>query len=497
MILNELSPIASVNNNMIADVIKQQLGERTVDLFKTWKSDSLNAGRAARAKGFLNFLGLAAREIVMSNFSQITMGSAMTLYTFDWNQSDAQIQEKIKANEAAIYGAAGRLAGTGGVRMLGLQATKKIRNLYPQINPEILLDIEEENRDEIKGAINGMINAMRNSLQQQAVLTTYASGRKLFGYQDAKPGPDGKPPEPPKPWILSEKLEDLAESPKDKNLKAFFTNLKDEMEDSVFDMGFMMAAGVENQYRMNQIAAQNALGPSRLIRYTPDITEPDIYTFVQGKEENVKAAINSARLGQVALSNKDVGMISMVGLPVAMKADVSERTLTVTYYDGPNGASRKPGGASAKKTLKISNIKRTVDWDKMKLYLKPLQGGPVKVTAKLTDGHHLVCFFSTFAEGKSYLTPIIDNFCIGDLVEFQDAAIPQDVRKRLPMARFEASSATLFVQDSTTNEAQAKYISAKDGKLKRVKQIRIKLNSPKGKPAGIDQQILNPFGVNL
>lgn len=481
---------------MLADVIKQQIGERTVDLFKTWKFDSLNAGRAARAKGFLNFLGLAGRELVMSDFSQLTMGTAMTLYTFDWNQSDKQLQEKIKANEAMIYGAAGRLAGTGGVRMLGLQATKKIRNLYPTINPEILLDIDEENRDEIKGAINGMINSMRNALQQQAVLTTYMSGRKLFGYQDDKKDKDGKPTTN-EPWILSEKLEDFAESPKDKNLKAFFTNLKDEMEDSVFDMGYMMAAGVENQYRINQIAAQNALGPSRLVRYTPDTTEPLAYTFLEGREENIKTAINSARLGQVAMSSKDVGMICMTDIPKAMKATTAERTLTVTYYDAPNGASRNTTGLAAKKTVTISNIKKTVDYDKMKLHLKPIEGGPIRVTARLTDGHELVCYFATFAAGKTWMTPIIENFCIGDLVEFQPSAIPEDVRKRLPIARFEVARATLFVQDTTADEKQIKYISVKDGKGKRVKQVKIKLNSRRGKPDGIDQLILNPFGVTF
>lgn len=495
MILNELSPLAAVSNNMITEVIRSQIGERTIDLFKAWRFDSLNQGRRARMGGFLNFLGSATRDVVMSNFSQLTMGTAMTLYTFDWSQSDTQLQEKIKSNESAIYGAAGRLAGTGGVRMLGVQATKNIRNLYPQINPEILLDIDEENRDEIKGAINGMINSMRNALQQQAVLTTYMSGRKLFGYQDEKKGEDGKPPKPNEPWILSEKLEDFAESPKDKNLKAFFTNLKDEMEDSVFDMGFMMASGVENQYRINQIAAQNALGPSRLIRYTPDTTEPLAYTFLEGREENIKTAINSARLGQVAMSSKDVGMICMTDIPKAMKATASERTLTVTYYDGVNGASRNATGLAAKKTVTISNIKRTVDYDKMKLHLRPIEGGPVRVTARLTDGHELVCYFATFAAGKAWMTPIVEHFCNGDLVEFQPSAIPEDVRKRLPITRFEVARATLFVQDTTADEKQIKYISVKDGKGKRVKQVKIKLNSRRGKPDGIDQLILNPFGV--
>jgi len=494
VIPNELMPGAKFEGSMLADVIKQQIGPRILDMGKTFATDSLNKGRADRLKGFASFLGGAAREVLMSNFSQIVMGSAMTLYTFDWNKSDKQIAEELKANESAMYGAAGRLVGSGAVRMVGLQATKKARNLYPQINPEILIDIEEEGRDEIKSAIQGMFTSMRTSMQKQAVLTTYASGRKLFGYKEEK-DKDGKD-KPREPWILSDQLDKVAESSKDANTKAFFTNLKEEAEDAVFDMGYMIANGVTMHWNLTQRSLDAKKLESKLIKYTPDITEPNVYTFVQGETDSVKTAINSARLNQIHLESKDVGDIVSIGIQRAMRADLSERILTAYYYSGINGASQTLEGRAKCKTFKISNIKRTVDWDKMKALLKPVQAGPIKVTAKLSDGHELQGYFSTEAEGKSFFEPIITGMCIGDLVSYQAASIPSDIRKRVDIQRFEVSFAKLFVSDTTTDPKQGKYV-ARDGKLKRTKLIRVKLNGLKGKPDGIDGLIQTPFGVIL
>ena len=273
-------------------------------------------------------------------------------------------------------GAAGRLVGSGAVRMVGIQATKKARNMYPQINPEILIDIEQEGRDEIKSAIQGMITSMRTSLQKQAILSTYASGRKLFGYKEEK-DKDGKD-KPREPWILSDQLDKIAESSKDLNTKAFFSNLKEEAEDAVFDMGYLMSNGVTMHWNLTQRSLDVKKQESKLIKYTPDITEPNVYTFVQGETDSVKTAINSARLNQIHMESKDVGEIVSVGLQRAMRSDLSERILTVYYYSGVGGASRTLTGRSKVKTFTISNIKRTVDWDKMKRLFKPVQAGPIR-----------------------------------------------------------------------------------------------------------------------
>ena len=174
-----------------------------------------------------------------------------------------------------------------------------------------------------------------------------------------------------------------------------------------------------------------------------------------------------------------------------MRASRSERIITVSYYSGINGASQTLKGRAAHKTFKISNIKKTADWDKFKKLFKPVQAGPIKVTAKLSDGHELQGYFVSEAEGKSFFTPIIEQICIGDLVSFQQAALPSDIRKRVEIQRFEASSARLFIADTTSDKKQAKYVGW-DGKLKRTKEIRMKLNVTK-KPHGIDAIIQTPF----
>jgi hypothetical protein len=343
---SELGVNPVFNGQLLQEVIKQQVGERVFDMGKTWKSDSLNAGRKERLKGFANFLGTATRELVMSNFSSIVMGSAMTLYTFDWNKSDKQLEEELKACETAMYSAGGRFAAQGIVRYAGIQSTAKARHRYPQIDPSILADIDEENRDELRSAIGSMLTTMRSSLQKSMFINAYMSGRKMFGYQDKKD--ESKPNEP---WILSDQLDKIAESQKDEKLKAMLTGFKDEMEDAVFDMGYLITNGVQTQWRLSQMAQNTVNGPKRLVRYTPDISEPNTHTFVHGSQEAVKTAIQSARLGQIYLKDKDIGEVAMVGIQRAMQANLSERILTVYYYSGQNGASSTPQGRSSKRQL--------------------------------------------------------------------------------------------------------------------------------------------------
>jgi hypothetical protein len=489
IINNEMLPNASPVQGLLTEAIKQAIGQRTVDNWQAWKENSTRQGRKERLKGFLAFGVDATRDVLMSNMSNISMGAAMSLYTFDWNKTDKQLQEEMKATEAAMFSAGGRLVATGAVRFTGFAVTEKIRNRYPTIDPEIIADMNDENRDELRSAIVGMLNSMRNSLQKQAILSTYMSGRQLFGYKE-EPGEKDR-----KPWILSDKLDEIAESPKDKNFKAFLTSFKDEFEDQFFDMGYLITNGVQTHYNMQKRLWEQKDGVLRLVKYTPDVSEPQSYTFVHGTEEQVKTAINSARLGAVHLADKDVGQIAMIGVGKAMKADLSERTLTLTYRDGPNGSSNKPEGRSAVKTIKIPNIKRTVDYDKIKLLSKPVMSGPYRVTAKLSDGHELQGYFSSASEGESFFRPWIEQCCNGNLIEFHVASLPTNPKKRLPVARFEVANGRLFVQDDTADDAKAKYI-ARDGKMKRTKLISFRLNTSR-KPDNIDMLISLPFGVNL
>jgi hypothetical protein len=484
--MSDLLPGASLGSELLAQVTKNVIGERILDMHKTYQTNSRNAGRKARLKGFTDFLGSAARDYLFSNFSQIVMGAAMTMYTFDWNKTDKAIEEQIQGNYNAMASQAGRLTADGIIRWTGLGVTANVRHRYPTIDPSILATIDEENKEELIASIQGAIVAMRSAMQSNAMLTMYMSGRKLMGKSPTEKG---------EPWILSDQLDKMVEKNENPTIKAYLTGLKDQSEDAIFDLGFLVSNGVQSQYLMSQMAQKNAAGPDRVVKYTPDKSEPNNFTWLSGPTENIKTAINAAKLQGVAIATKDVGQIVASAVQTSMKATAAERTATCWFYSGVNGASTLPTGKrSSKKTLTISNIKLSTDWDKLKTYLKPVSGGPWKVVAHLDDGHQLTGFFVSEGEGKSYFNPIIQNICKGNLVKWSVIEPSSDIRLRPDVERFEIAKVHYLVTDETSDIQKKTYID-RNGKMYRSKLIKLKLNSPTGKPDGIDAILLSPWGT--
>lgn len=474
---------APLSNNLLAEATKQIIGDRRIEMFETFKTDSRNAGKRKRFGNFMNLAQNFLTDFLFSNFSEIVMGSALTLYMFDWAQTDEQIKEQIEANNLAVISAAGRLAADGIVRTAGLGVTKKAKHRYPQIDPQALANMDEENKEEIVMALRSAMMAMRSNLVSNTLLSSYMSGRQLLGF-------DGK--KKSEPWILSDKVEKIAEEQKDKQMKAFLTGFVNQAEDAIFDLAFLACNTVQSTYELNRAAAKAASGPNRVVKYTPDKNEPENYTWLYGSQANVINAIEGAKLGGVSLSQKDVGQIVQVGLDSALKAKLNERLVTAYFYSGANGATRLPDGKRAQKAeMRIPRLKTSVDWDKLKATLTPWEGGNYKVICHLDDGHTLQGFFQTEGEGRSYLTKIATNLCEGEIVKFTTIEPPSDPKFRKEPARFTVSRATYRIAKETADPQKKNFVDS-TGKFWKVKTISLKLRLAE-KPEGIDSRLLNPW----
>lgn len=484
-LVNEMTPLAGTQGNMAADVIKTLIGERKIDMFQTWKNDSLNKGKKDRLKGFGDFLGEALKDTVMSNLSSITMGTALTLYNFDWNKSEKAIAEQIEQNNLQMVTVAGQSSVRGAISFAGLGVTKKAVNQYPKVDPTIFQDIEEDLHDELKSSIINQITLMRSSLQNSLFLSLYGSGRKMMGFGEGSN----------EPWILTDQIDKIIEKNQDKYLKGFLTGAKEEAEDAILDLGFLMTNGVQLHWNMMQNAKKDNNGPYKVVKYTPDQENPQNYTWLAGGEENIKNAIHAARLNDISIADRDVGTVAMVGLEQAMKGARSKRIITFQYYSGINGATVVINGDKKERAkemkIKVSNIKRTADWDKFKAVAQPVDGGPWRVEAKLTDGHSVVGYFLNEAKGKAFINPVISQLCEGDLMDWIITPPPEKVSKRKDVAQFSVGSAKLLITDETADITKKRYTGT-DGKYYRTATIKLKLNA-RNKPDNIDAMIANPF----
>ncbi len=465
-----------------SELTRQIIGTRTIDLYQTYRENSRGKSRSQRLGGFLNMFGKGALDYLMSNLTSIVMGSLLTLYLFDWNQTDAQIQAQMKANELAMITSAGRLSADGLIRFTAMGTTKLAKHKYPRIDPTALAMMEEENREELVNSIRSFLMASRANVMNNVALSTYMSGRSMmFGAQTKKT----------ESFIIADRIEKIAESQKDDKVKAFLTGFIDQAEDVIFDLAFLVCNTVTATYEMNKLAAKQGNGPARLVQLTPDKDDPSTKVMIYGSQDQVMTAITEVVTQQAVLENKDLGQIVQVDMDRAVKAARNERLITAYFYSGANGASTLPDGRRAqKKVLKISNVKATVGWDQLKAALTPIDGGNYKVIAHLDDGHQLQGFFATEAEGRSYFTSIA-ALCNGDIVKFTTIEPNADVKFRMEPARFEVATATYRIARKTSDPAKKDMIDA-NGQLWRVKALRLRLRA-ETKPDGIDIEIDNPW----
>jgi hypothetical protein len=468
-----------------SELTRQLIGTRTIDLFQTYKENSRGRSRAQRFGGFLNMFGQGALDYLMSNLTSIVMGSILTAYLFDWNQTDAEIQAQMKANELAMITSAGRLAADGLIRFTAMGATKLAKHRYPRIDPTALAMMEEENQEELVSGIRSFLIASRSSIMSNVALATFMSGRSMmFGAQTKKT----------ESFIISDKIEKIAESQKNPEIKAFLTGFVDQAEDAIFDLAFLVTNTVTATYEMNKLAAKQGNGPARLVQLTPDKDDPSTKVMLYGPQDQVMTAITEVVTQQAVLENKDVGQIVQVGIDTALKAARNERQITAYFFSGVNGATRLPDGKRAiRRSMKISNLKLSTDWDKLKAILTPFDGGNYKVVAHLDDGHQLQGFFNTEAEGRSYLTAV-STLCNGEIKKWTTIEPNSEVKFRIPAGRFSVSTATIRIAKQTADETKKSFIDS-TGQMWKVKALKLPLRKS-DKPDGIDAEIFNPWAAD-
>jgi hypothetical protein len=481
----DTSIISMGRSGLGSEITRQLIGPRTIDLFQTYRENSRGKSRRQRLGGFLNMFGQGALDYLMSNMTEIVMGSLLTMYLFDWNQTDAEIQAQMKANELAMITSAGRLAADGLIRFTAMGATKLAKHRYPRIDPVALAQMEEDNQEELVASIRSFLVASRSNLISNATLSTYMSGRQmLFGAQTKKT----------ESFIIADKIEKIAESQKNPQIKAFLTGFVEQAEDVIFELAFLVCNTITATYEMNKLAAKQGNGPARLVQLTPDKSDPSTKVMLYGSQDQVMTAITEVVTQQTVLDNKDIGQIVQVGIDTALKATRNERQMTVYFYSAPNGGTRLPDGSKAvKREMKIPNMKPGKGWADFKAVLTTFSGGNFKVVAHLDDGHFLTGFFTTEAEGKSYLTAV-SALCNGDIKKWTVIEPNSDPKFRVKPGQFYVSRAIYRAVKKTTDETKRAFVDS-TGQMWKLRAIKLPLRNDE-KPEGIDEELLNPWSLD-
>ncbi|MGL5062016.1 MAG: hypothetical protein ACRC62_18750 [Microcoleus sp.] len=474
--------------NLLSHATQQIIGVRNIDLYQTYRANSRGASRSARLGGFFNMLKGGLLDYFFSNFTAIVMGAVLQLYMFNWNATDKELQDQMKANELAMITAGGRLIADGMVQMMGVGLVKQAKHRFPRISPTAIAELEEENREETIAGIRSFLMAIRSNVMNNVMLQTYMSGRHMLGMTGT---------EKKEPWILADQVEKIAESQKDDKLKALIRGFTEQAEDRIFDLAYLVCNTVTATYEMNRLAAKSSQGPSRLVQLTPDKDNPELKTLIYGNQQDVMTQITAITTQNTLIDEKDIGQVVAVEMDKAISAPFNMRSLSIRFYSTQNGKISYVGtDGSRKRAIKaehrIPSLKVGADWDNFKAAIRPFERGNWLVTAKLKNGRDMSIYTNTPTEGEAELRSWI-TLTDTEIVTINKTDLSENVKTRKEICRMFPKSAKLRVLKETADRTKAGYIDRKTGNFYRVKTIEIPLMKST-KPDGIDQEILNPWG---
>lgn len=178
---------------------KFRLGKQTKGFL-----EKVVSGAAWVAKKFAGLVGFVFGKVLkllpfsISSIFGFLVNAYYTLKTFNWNQTDEEINRKIAANNQRVIDALAPLAGSalgwgvvrlanaaigkaGGMLQKGKQPTPGIN--IPVLSSRIALKLSEESRDEVGGQFRSFLNTIQRTQTENTILGFLLTARNigLFG----------------------------------------------------------------------------------------------------------------------------------------------------------------------------------------------------------------------------------------------------------------------------------------------------------------------------
>lgn len=448
---------------LTSEKVRNTLGPRTFDFFAKHKKDHPLSflGDAISSifgslGGALNFIGGALKflgaiwektigwmipDFSISGIWDFIVESWFQIKNFDWNQTDAELEQAMRDLDIAIEAAKGALAGTSLVWTIGVAVTGAIAIKWPVITGNMALEVANEGSNEIAAKINALFQTVFRAQTNKAFMKSLLTARRneWFG-QESIYSSDNK-----KPWTIADAIDKKIESIKDPGNRAYWRAFIDAVEDAIIDAGYVIAYSVDDFFQINQYSNQPPPDTERAIRlYLNPSNDPkddnaplvpssdDPYIFLSGDQEAVIQQAEDAMVLQGVLGPRDIGEFLGVPYEEWQRATPKRANLQLRYY-----SKEKP-------PFQVEGIRRSqfnipdpkpLTWQKIKQAAIRFTYGPILTTVRLDNGRQMQCWASTPAEGltliKSLLT-LSNARMIGAPVhtEIDDSLLPPAEKKR-------------------------------------------------------------------
>lgn len=417
-----LTTVLFERNSLQSRVIRELVGDRVINLVEDIvEVDAENGifssilGLGGKIIGFVASALLGSFVWGLTEIIDLAVEAYFELKHFDWNQTDAELQRQLEANDVLLASALGQLTGTGLVWLTGIAVASGLTIKYPVVAGRVALALAEEGGTEIRSALTNLITVSRQNAVRGILLGGLLNARKLelLGFKPVT--------EERKPWSIAEGIDNFVEQFLGAEIKAFLNGFVDAVEDAVIEMGYVIAYTLDDYFMSQRLANESLLGQERTIELTPDVQVEDERVIIESPQELAIANTQAAMVEHQLIYNRDVGQIA--GMPELdyRTPNPQGRKLTLIFRGKQTPPWRLPDGTTAMTAeANIPDVQYGLTWEKIKKVAQPYTWGKYRVTAHLSNGRQMAVHAVSYGEGEKQLreyvklsTAVITRFNYG------------------------------------------------------------------------------------
>ena len=400
-LLNALKP-----ENLLSKFATERMKKKKVDingeLTRDQSTDGTKTSLTKKLAGYV--LGEASKgwEYALIELKNWFISSILTIYNFDWAQTDKALQQQKESNVNAVITQIGEAVGSGSVYMATAALGGVAKFKFPVIAGNVLLRLAEEGGEEMESKLRGILTTSRQKIVENYMIDGLLTVRqmRLFGQQPIS--------EQKEPWTIAGELEKKVEAIPDAKWKAFFTGVKEGFEDALFEALYVISYGIDEAFLASKLAIKRSTGKEKMVELIPDKTNDNETVYIRGRQEEIKPVIMQTQANYKLVKNRDIGQL--VGQPLMdyVKAQPHVRKLAIVFRGKQTPPYRSENGKQIKiVTYNIPDVKVGLTWEKIKRACKPFNWGKFRCTANLSNGRQMAVYGATPVEAEDTLRDLL------------------------------------------------------------------------------------------
>lgn len=321
--------------------------------------------------------------------------SALQLYFFNWNITDQQIDQLLKAQEAILAGQLGETIGnTLGYLICGIAPSAAIMAFNEPLGAYLLAKVGEEALEEFLSNFQQLIqltfkmgmqryafNRFKNMRRNVRNLVNDPNGfnarfvKGVFGSDVLKAlqgwGTTNKP------WSFALSVEEWIDSLNNPVLENFFEELIESFIDGCIEAGYVVAGGLDSWVMQQRLArTESPFGAETIVELTPDREADNERIILAAPRDLLRQELVSTMRTHTLIDNRDVGMVFGETITQLVKDnptnDPTELSIKIQFYGTQKPPWRTNNKTAQRTYTTIPNIRRSkIDWE----FIKTVSGG--------------------------------------------------------------------------------------------------------------------------